>query len=263
MGSDFGGDMFALMKKEEEQKETKLYLPKTLDLANSLFLAFIKKNNLVGLKLAILFSGARGQIEYDQDNKVKLNVEQLCDLLQIEKRQLSNHLKTVATVHFTYVTNEGLRGGTTPFHSYEYINRNKEVVIEVSSKAKSLFTELEKGKYSFNQASAANLMSLKHKHSLRMRLLLELINNFDDDIAKRKHYTLEHLNAYFGVNYRNYYDFETKILKPIKEEIDGNSKLTFTYQLVDEKPDGTGRPKIKEVIIDLIDRNNYQGRLCC
>lgn len=261
MGNDFGGDMFALIKKEEEEKSRKLFLPKTLDLANSLFLAFIQKNNLVGLKLAILFSGARGQITYDENNRVKLNVEELCNLLQIDKRQLSAHLKKVATVHFTYVTDEGLRGGTTPFHSYEYINRNKDLIIEISNKARSLFTELEKGKYSFNQASAANLMGLKHKHSLRMQLLLELINNFDEDIAKRKHFTLEQLNAYFGVNYRNYYDLETKILKPIKAEIDNNSKLSFQYQLIDEKPNGTGRPPIKEVIIDLIDRKNYQGRL--
>ena len=260
MSKDGGGDIFALLKKQEADKEKKLYLPKTLDLANSLFLAFIKKNNLVGLKLAILFSGARMQIEYDKNNRAKFDVETLCHLLQVTKRQLSSHLKTVATVHFTYRTDEGSIGGTTPIHSYEYINRNKDVYIEVSSKAKSLFTELSKGKYSFNQANANNLMSLKHKHSLRMQLLLEQINNFDDDIAKRKHYTLEQLNAYFGVNHRSYYELEQKILKPVKEEIDSSSSLTFTYQFKDEAH-GTGRPKIKEVVIDLIEQKNVQGKL--
>ena len=261
MSKDGGGDIFALLKKQEEDKEKKLYLPKTLDLANSLFLAFINKNNLVGLKLAILFSGARMQIEYDKNNRAKFDVETLCHLLQVTKRQLSTHLKTVATIHFTYRTDEGSIGGTTPIHSYEYINRNKDVYIEVSSKAKSLFTELSQGKYSFNQANANNLMSLKHKHSLRMQLLLEQINNFDDDVAKRKHYTLEQLNGYFGVNHRSYYDLEQKILKPVKEEIDSSSSLTFLYQFKDEKPDGTGRPKIKEVVIDLLEQKNVQGKL--
>ena len=254
------GDIYALLKKQESEKDKKLYLPKTLDLANSLFLAFIKNNNLVGLKLAILFSGARGQIEYDKDNRAKFNVETLCGLLQVSKTQLSTNLKKVADVHFTYVNEEGGAGFTTPFHSYEYINRNKDVYIEVSSKAKSLFTELGKGKYSFNQANAANLMTLKHKHSIRMQLLLEQINNFDDDVAKRKHYTLEQLNGYFGVKYRNYYDFELKILKPVQSEINSSSKLGFLYQLKDEKPDGTGRPKIKEVVIDLVQRNSIQGK---
>ena len=255
------GDIYDLLKTQELKKDKKLYLPKTLDLANSLFLAFIQKNNLVGLKLVILFSGARMQIKYDQDNRAKFDVELLCHILQVTKRQLSTHLKTVNKVHFTYVNEQGGAGFTTPIHSYEYINRNKEILIEVSSKAKTLFTELSKGKYSFNQANAANLMNLRHKHSLRMQLLLEQINNFDSDVAKRKHYTLEQLNGYFGVKYRNYYDFENKILKPVQEEINSSSKLGFLYQLVDEKPSGTGRPKIKEVIIDLLQKNIVQGKL--
>ena len=247
-----GGDVYELLKKQEEEKEKPLYLPKTLELANSLFLAFIKKNNLVGLKLCILLSGARGQIEYDKDNRVKFEVKKLCELLQISKRQLSANMKKVATVHFTYTDKEGNLGGTTPIHSYEYKNRNKDIYIEVSSKAKALFTELGKNQYSFSSANANNLMSLKHKHSIRMQLLLEQINNFDDDIAKRKRYTLEQLNGYFGVNHRNYYEFEKSILKPVQEEINNNSKLGFIYELIDDKPSGVGRPKIKEVVIDLI-----------
>ena len=68
-------DFYELEQKAKEKK--KLYLPKTLDIANSLFLAYIKNNNLVGLKLAILFSGARGQIEYDL-NVAQFNVDTLC-----------------------------------------------------------------------------------------------------------------------------------------------------------------------------------------
>ncbi len=255
------GDIYALLKKQELEKEKPLYLPRTLDLANSLFLAFIKKNNLVGLKLAILFSGARGQIEYDKDNRAKFNVETLCKLLQISNRQLSANMKKVLSVHFTYKTDEGNVGATTPIHSYEYKNRNKDIYIEVSSKAKALFTELSKDKYSFNQANAANLMSLQHKHSIRMQLLLEQINNFNDDIAKRKRFTLEQLNGYFGVNYANYYEMERKIIKPVQAEINSTSKLGFIYELTDDKPSGIGRPKIKEVVIDLIDQKNVQGKL--
>jgi len=251
-------DFYELMKKEKEEK--KLYLPKTLDIANNLFLAYIKNNNLVGLKLAILFSGARGQIKY-VDNKSKFNVDVLCDLLQINKNQLSTNLKKVTNVHFSFVDDKGNAGYTTPIHSYKYENRNKDIYIEISSEAKSLFTELEKGKYSFNQANAANLMNLKHKHSIRMQLLLEQINNFDKNIGKRKRYTLEQLNGYFGVKYKTYYEFERKIIKPVQEEINSSSKLGFIYQLIDEAPNGSGRPKIKEIIIDLVNQKNVQGRL--
>ena len=251
-------DFYELIKKEKEKK--KLYLPKTLDIANSLFLAYIKNNNLVGLKLAILFSGARGQIDY-VGNTAEFNVETLCELLQINKQQLSSNLKKVTNVHFSFVTSDGDAGYTTPIHSYTYQKRNKAILIEVSNQAKSLFTELEKGKYSFNQANASNLMNLKHKHSIRMQLLLEQINNFDDNIGKRKRYTLEQLNGYFGVNYKTYYEFERKIIKPVQEEINSSSKLGFIYQLIDEAPNGTGRPKIKEVVIDIINQKNVQGKL--
>lgn len=259
--SNNDGDIYALLKKQEEEKEKPLYLPKTLDLANSLFLAFIKKNNLVGLKLCILFSGARGQIKYDKDNRAKFDVKTLCELLQISNRQLSASMRKVLDVHFTYKTDEGGAGATVPIHTYEYKNRNKDIYIEVSSKARKLFTELSKDTYSFNQANANNLMSLKHKHSIRMQLLLEQINNFDKDIAKRKRYTLEQLNGYFGVNYRSYYELEQKILKPVQEEINNTSKLGFIYELIDDKPSGTGRPKIKEVLVDLVQQKYVQGRL--
>ena len=249
---------YELLKQEKEEKD--IYLPKSLELANSLFLAFIQKNNLIGLKLCLVFSGVKSQIKYDENNAVRFNVDTLCSVMNITRKELSINLKKVIDIHFIYTNSEGGLGNTTPIHSYEYVNRNKEILIEVSSKAKSLFTELGKGQYSFSSANAHNLMSLKHKHSLRMQLLLEQINNFDKDIAKRKRYTLGELNGYFGTNYKRYVDLERKILKPVKEEIDSNCSLTFIYQFIEEAS-GTGRPKIKEVVIDLIQQKKIQGKL--
>lgn len=245
-----------LQKKEQE----KLYLPKTIELANSLIQAFINKNNLVALKLAIVLTGAREKINY-KDNKVIFEVEKLCEIMNISKRDLSRNINKALETKFTYVNKEGEKGATVPIHSYEYKNRSKYIEIEVSSLAKEIFTELEKGKYSFaKDIDPINLLALKHKHSIRLQLLLEQISNYSKNVAKRKRMTLEELNGYFGVNYRNYYDFEAKILKPVKEELDSNSKLTFEYEFIDEK-NGKGRPKIKEVLIDIVNRNSYQGKL--
>lgn len=240
------------------QKEKELYLPKTLELANSLFQAFIKNNNLIGLKIAIVLSGAKSQITYNKDNQVKLDVDKLCKLINCTRKELSLNLKKITDIFFKYVSEEGGRGGTHPIHSYQYTNNNKALILEVSSKAKSIFTELGKGHYAFSKANAYNLMGLKHKHSLRMQMLLELINNFDT--AKRKRFTLEELNGYFGTNYKNYYELDRKILRPVKEEIDSNSSITFVYAFNDEVI-GSGRPKIKEVVLDLIQKNTVQGKL--
>ena len=242
-----------LIKKEEEQKKKELYIPQTLRLANSLFQAFIRNNNLVGLKICLVLSGAKNVIHYDDELQATFDIKSLCDVMNVTRKELSTNLKKVLKVHFTYADDEGV-GATVPIHSYKYKSNNKQVVIGVSAPAKKLFTELGKGGYSFSKANAKNLMNLQHKHSLRMQLLLEQINDFSKDVAKRRKFTLEELNGYFDVKYATYYEFERKILKKVKEEIDSNSTLTFDYHFNDEVS-GTGRPKIKEVVIDLIYQN--------
>ena len=226
-------------------------LPRTVELANSLFQAFIKKNSLIGLKIAIVLSGAKNQISFDEENRVMFDVDNLCTLIKCTRKELSNNLKKVTDVSFTYVNSEGGLGHTHPMHSYEYVKRNKYLVIEVSSRAKELFIALGKGNYSFSQANADNLMNLRHKHSLRMQLLLEQINCFDKHVAKRKRYTLEELNGYFGTNYARYIDLKRKILDPVKKEIDFSSSLTFDFEMREELEAGTRR--IKEVVIDIKD----------
>jgi len=226
-------------------------LPRTVELANSLFQAFIKKNSLIGLKIAIVLSGAKNQISFDEENRVMFDVDNLCTLIKCTRKELSNNLKKVTDVSFTYVNSEGGLGHTHPMHSYEYVKRNKYLVIEVSSRAKELFIALGKGNYSFSQANADNLMNLRHKHSLRMQLLLEQINCFDKHVAKRKRYTLEELNGYFGTNYARYIDLKRKILDPVKREIDFSSSLTFDFEMREELEAGTRR--IKEVVIDIKD----------
>jgi len=245
-----------LIKKEKEQNKKELYIPQTLKLANSLFQAFIRNNNLVGLKLCLVLSGAKNIIHYDDELQATFEVGSLCKIMNVTRKELSINLKKILKIHFTFVDERGGRGATVPIHTYVYSSNNKYLTIGVSSPAKKLFTELGKGGYSFSKANAQNLMNLQHKHSLRMQLLLEQINDFGKNIAKRRRFTLEELNGYFDVNYATYYEFERKILKKVKEEIDSSSTLSFNYRMQDEVI-GTGRPKIKEVVIDLKEQKSF------
>jgi len=237
----------------KNKKKQELYIPKTLELANSLFQSFIKKNNVVGLKLCLILSGASNTISYNNDNQVTLDIDTICKIMNVSRSELAINIKKVLEIHFTFVDSDGGVGATIPIHSYFYKSNNKQLIIEVSSMAKKLFTELGKGGYSFSRANALNLMNLKHKHSLRMQLLLEQIHSFNNNVAKRKRYSLEELNGYFGVNYSRFIDIDRKILKPVKEEIDKSSNLCFIYEFIDEH-NGNGRPKIKEVLIDIIEK---------
>lgn len=247
----------AMQKKQEEN--SKLYLPKEVDLAINLIHTFIKnvgtrKTNTLGLKLAIILSGARTKIEYDKDNRVKFDIDELCSLCNINRRELSRQIKSVIDISYTFVDINGDSVGTTPIHTYRYTRDNKYIYITVSQEARKLFTELGKGGYQFTQGLTENLMNLKHKHSIRMQLFLEMVNNYSKNTAKRIRMNLAELNGYFGTNYSRFAEIERKILRPVKEEITMTNKLTFDYQFNDESS-GTGRPKITEVIIDVIDNS--------
>lgn len=239
------------------KKETKLYLPKKIDLAINLIQAFITNNNSLGLKIAIILSGAKEQIEYDKDNGVIFDVDELCKLCRTDRQYLSRNIKRATETFYTYVTDEGYTGGTHPIHSYEYMNNNKNIRIEVSSKAKNLFTELRKKDeslgYQYTQAISRNLMiyDLKtvSKHTVKMQMLLEMINSFSD--TRRKTFSLEELNGYFGTNYSRYGELERKILKKVKLDTDTYSSVSFIYT-----PKTTVHNKVDEVIIDVTDNTN-------
>ena len=79
-------------------------------------------------------------------------------------------------------------------------------------------------------------------------------------IPKRKRYLLEDLNGMFGVDYKRFADFERKILKPVKEELDDKSDLSFLYQLEEDKTVSQGRKKHIAVTIDLVDNIKRQRR---
>ena len=122
-------------------------------------------------------------------------------------------------------------------------NKVLELVIDV----KNRFTVL----------NVENLVNLKSINTIKMIGLLKIIDNYSSSVAKKKSYSLEMLNGLFGVNYKNYYEFERKVLKPVQEELDKESQLTFIYNFNFEVT-GRGRPPIKEVILYLKDNHNRQ-----
>lgn len=242
-------------------KNDDIFLPRKINLAINLMEAFVRNNNALGLKIAIILSGAKEQIEYDNDNGVTFDVDELCKLCKIDRKYLSTNINRATKTFFTYVDSRGGRGGTHPIHSYRYLNNNKLLRVEISSDARQLFTEFRKKSmkdgYQYTQAISRNLMiyDIKdvNKHTIKMQLLLEMINSFSKNASKRKCYTLDELNGFFGTNYERYGELERRVLKPIKNDTLKYSSLSFDYQ---PRCDIGGSSKITSVIIDLIDNPN-------
>lgn len=233
--------------------------PKTSDLAfisNELIESFIKKGNVVGFK--ILFYISRCKIEIGADLMLmKLSTKELCDYCKIDIKTLQRNIKQITEMSVTLTDEKSLSYITILPHAKFGYNGTLEIkmfkeILELIKKTKNQFTVID----------TINVMKLSSKHSVRMIMLLEYIANFDEFVAKRKYYELEELNLMFGTSYKRLMDFERKILKPVKEELDNNSKLSFVYELKYDKDENTvGRAKAVGVTIYVIESNSYKPKL--
>jgi len=242
-------------KKQQIAKANK----NTSTISNSLVESFVNKNNVVALK--ILFYISKGKLDPKETELVKFKIDnkKLCEYCNIDMKTLRRNLKQMTETSITFVS----EGEYEEFISV--IPKIKNVYggyIEFSmfNKVLKLIQEVEN---KFTVIDLTNLMKLKSKHSIKMIQLLEMIKGFSKDVAKRKYYSLEELNGLFGTNYKKVYEFERRILKNVKEELDQVSNLTFTYSKKEDKEDigKAGRPKVSGLYIELLDNKKRQLKL--
>ena len=109
-------------------------------------------------------------------------------------------------------------------------------------------------KTQYTRINAEQLMLLNSKNSVRMLMILHMIDGFDDDVPKLKKYSLETLNNMFGTNIARMGEFDRAILKKAKIDLDTNSILSFEYDIIYDKDSmSAGRPRAIGAVIYLID----------
>lgn len=232
-------------------------------ISNSLVNSFVKKNNLVTLKVLFYLSSLELVIPKGSDIcHFKFNVRDILSFCNVDLRTLRNNLKIMSETSLTFIS-EDLEGvaryeeniTVLPYVKYDYKGFFE---VKLFSKVLGLITDV---KNKFTVIDINNLMSLKSKHSIKMIQLLEYINGFSSSVAKRKVYTLDDMNSLFGTNYQRFKDFERKVLIPVKDELDEFSSLTFLYEFNLDKVSSLGRPKITSVVIDLKSNKTRQLKL--
>jgi plasmid replication initiation protein len=229
-----------------------------VNISNSLIESFVSKSNLGALKVLFYLS-------YDSSVKMpnsrvitlKIDSKKLCETCDIDMRTFKRNIQKMQETTITFIKDNEFEQHITVLPSVTYEVGTSIVEIDIYKKVLELVKEV---KSKFTVIDITNLMRLKSKHSVKMIQLLSYINGFGENVGKRKTYDLEELNGMFSTNYKNVYEFERKILKPTKEELDSNSKLTFTYRVKFEEAT-KGRPKAKGVIIDLVKTNSVQQQL--
>lgn len=228
---------------------------------NNFIETYMYKSNLVALK--ILFYISRSNLENKiEDNfpirTIKIDTKKLCEYCNIDIKTLRKHIMNdlMKTSILTINTNEEIEKVVLIPRAKFLINKNI-LEVDIYKNILNMILGLER---KYTTIDTINFMKLRNRHSLKMIQILEMIDGFSSNVAKRKIYTLEDINGIFGTNYKNCYTFEKKVLSPIQNELNSESKLTFMYSTNYIKLD-KGRPKAIGFIIDLIDNKERQPLL--
>lgn len=226
----------------------------------------ISKNNLSALKTLYYLSTVLSKIDMSnmQDNKILGIKIDKRDMLNFTELTTDTIIKTTKQMQETAITfvdfdedEEKVIEGMSLLPRYRFTPNKNIVELDLYVRIAKMIIDVQKN---YTNINVKDLMLIKNKHSLRLLALLCKISQYDKEVPKRKIFTLESLRDFFGVNYKSWSEFERKILKPIKKELDSNSKFSFVYE-ADFENLGAGRPAFKKVTIDLVHQSKIQGNL--
>jgi len=227
-------------------------------ISNPFLEAFVKNNDLVSFKVLLYIAKAKidatvaiEKLEDKQTYKIPLNLMGISKYLNLDIRTIRNAISKLNSTSINYRRIVDGKDKETfinllPAGEINYTDDTLDVWV---------FGELLKQIYAttkYSYVQAKNFIQLTSKHSIRMLLLLERINNFGENVPKRKRYELDELNKMFGTRWKTYSDFEKKVLIPAKKDLDTHSAMSFEYIKNKEKIKLKGRARIVAITIDLI-----------
>lgn len=252
-----------LKKIQEKEKENSLNSLRYVRISNSLLECFVAKKNIIAIKIILYLSMRSNQISMSKTDLTALNFSfnDLITTIKVDRKTVLKNLLKIQETSITFVSYSGDKL-TSQEHitviPYLNFTVGKDIVeMKIFNKILELIKDVENR---FTIINASNLIQLKNINTIKMLGLLKIIEGYSHGVAKKKVYTLEELNLLFGVKYSRFKEFERKILIPVKEEIDQESKLTFFYDYNFEQV-GLGRPSIKEICIYLKNNDNRQLKM--
>ncbi len=234
---------------------------KTINIAqisNPFLEAFTRNNDLVSFKVLLYIAKAKidktiniKKLEDKQTYKVQLKLVDVSKYLNLDIRTIRNAISKLNATSINYRRIVNGKDKETfinllPAGEINYTDDTLDVWV---------FGELLKQIYAttkYSYVQTKNFIELTSKHSIRMLLLLERINNFSENVAKRKRYELDELNNIFGTKAKNYSDFEKRVFQPAKKDLDKYSNISFEYLKNKDKIKTRGRARIVGITIDLI-----------
>lgn len=242
--------------KENIKKLTEKKLQVHKKISNTFIENAINNSNTSALKIIYYLASILKDFNYKEEfNTLEIDLRDMLKYTELRASDIRNNIKKMQQTSITFMNEkENIEEGISLLPKYKfYWNKNKVDIVLNKTIAKLIVEVTEK--YTF--INTKDLMRLKNKHSIRLLPLLNTINGYT---KKQKTLNLGELNAFFGVTYKRIVMIETRILKPIKEELDNNNKMSFEYEINYDNA-GQGRPKAVSVTIKPINRDNYQSTI--
>jgi plasmid replication initiation protein len=200
----------------------------SLKISNDFVNSIITKNNHLTLK--ILFYVVQNGTIIEQNSQITtitLNLKTLKTNLDLDFKNLRQNLKQIQKTLITIQDKKNIIDITLiPKVVYNYYEQTIELNL-----FNEVLNELKELKNKFTTIDLDNLINLQNKHSIRLLTILENINGYDDNFGKVKYFSKDELNTLFNTNYKGVKEIERAILKPIQDELDQYSKLSFIYNL--------------------------------
>lgn len=200
----------------------------SLKISNDFVNSIITKNNYLTLKILFyMVLNGNNLSKNEETTVISICIRELKKVLNIDFKNLRQNIKFIQKTLITIKQNKNIIDMTLiPKVVYNYEEQQLHITL-----FNDVLNELKELKNRFTTIDLNNLINLQNKHSIRLLTILENINTYDDYIGKVKTFTKDELNQLFDTNYKSVKEIERAILKPIKDELDQYSKLSFIYSL--------------------------------
>ena len=249
------------------EKRAKSKKPKVHQkIANTFIDNAISRSNFSSLKTlyylsTVLETTDLNNIKNEKIIGIKIDKREMLKFTELTADTIVKTVKQMQETAITFIDyddeNNQIIEGMSLLPRYRFVPNKNVIELDLYVRIAKMIVDVKKN---YTPINIKDLMLVRNAHSLRLLALLCRILNYDKDVARRKRMNLDELNMLFGTNHKTWTDIERKILKPIKEDLDANSKISFVYEANFDKM-GKGRPGFINVDIDAISKHAPQGKL--
>jgi plasmid replication initiation protein len=225
-------------------------------ISNTFIESAIKNNTATALKTIYYLANAIETIKDLNDLEpislltITFDTREMLKYTELTLPEVKRNMKAMQETSITFVNEaKKIEEGINLLPYYKFVYGKHKIEVKIFVKIARMIVDVKRN---YSMIDTRTLMKLKSKHSLRLLPMLQRINQYSEDIAKRKVFTLDELNLLFGTKYKRFADIQRKVLDPVKSELDTHSRLSFIYE-VDYDHFDAGRPKAVSITLDVID----------